>query len=235
MVDSEWDIKATNFQGTSTNATNVNIASTNPTSGTWYFMPFMTGQSGNQKERANDGLKYYSLQGTASAIGTAYVQLGNGTASGTAGNKRGIARIYGQNTGRTDVVYANSTSNTQLTIPALDGTAVVKQSATISTETNGWYKVDMGAFTLYFKNGDTASQSFGANTWSTINMNLPSGITYNDAKMVLFGNAKGRDNAIRVCFCAFSGNTQMQFSWHNANNGTVTTQIRYNVGLIVFP
>lgn len=126
-------------------------------------------------------------------------------------------------------------ANTNVKLPVLNGTLVVKQSAAITTETNGWYKVNFGAFTLYFKNGDTASQSFAANTWSNINMNLPSGITYNDAKMLLFGNATGGDNAIRVSFSAFSGKTVMVFSWHNVGNSAVTSYIRYNVGLIVFP
>lgn len=126
-------------------------------------------------------------------------------------------------------------ANTNIKLPVLNGTLVVKQSAAITTETNGWYKVNFGAFTLYFKNGSTASQSFGANTWSFINMNLPSGITYNDAKMLLIGNATGGDNIIRVSFSAFSGKTVMVFSWHNVGNSAVTSYIRYNVGLIVFP
>lgn len=126
-------------------------------------------------------------------------------------------------------------ANTNVKLPVLNGTLVVKQSAAITTETNGWYKVNFGAFTLYFKNGSTASQSFGANTWSFINMNLPSGVTYNDAKMLLVGNATGGDNAIRVSFSAFSGKTVMVFSWHNVGNSAVTSYIRYNVGLIVFP
>ena len=213
---------------------NIQIDTTNPSDQTMYYPTFVTG-SGSQRERINNGLLYYSKEGTTSAQGEAFWRVGNGTNSGTAGNKKGYLQLYGQNTGRSQIEYTNSTSNVTQILPALAGTFVVKQSATISTETNGWYKVDMGAFTLYFKNGDTASQSFAANTWSYINMNLPSGITYNDAKMVLFGNAKGRDNAIRVSFAVFSGGTQMQFSWHNVWTGAITTQIRYNVGLIVFP
>lgn len=180
LVDSDWDIKAPQFDGplsgTATNATNVNVLSTTLASGTNYYPLFSTG-TGNQRARANTNIK----------------------------------------------------------LPILNGTLVIKQSANITTETNGWYKVNFGAFTLYFKNGSTASQSFGANTWSFINMNLPSGITYNDAKMLLIGNATGGDNAIRVSFSAFSGKTVMVFSWHNVANSAITNYIRYNVGLIVFP
>lgn len=220
--------------GNVNSSNNIQVDTTNPSSQTTYYPTFVTG-SGSQRERINNGLLYYSKEGTASVNGEAYFRIGNGTASGTAGNKKGYLQLYGQNTGRAQLEYADSTSNVTQILPALAGTFVVKQSARIATETNGWYKVNMGAFTLYFKNGDTANQSFAANTWSYLNMNLPSGITYNDAKMLLFGNAKGRDNAIRVSFAVFNGGTQMQFSWHNVWTGVVVTQIRYNLGLIVFP
>lgn len=222
--------------GNVNSSNNIQIDTTNPTSGTNYYIPFSTGLSGSQRERANDGLKYYCANGTASVAGTGELCLGNGTSTGTAGNKRGHLRLMSEKSGSVCLrATAGSTINRWVTFPDLDGTAVVKQSATLATDANGWYKVNMGAFTLYFKNGDTASQSFEASSWSYIDMNLPSGITYNDARMLLFGNAKARDNAIRVNFCVFSGGNQLQFSWHNAWSGAVRTSIRYNLGLIVFP
>lgn len=236
LVESAWNIQAPQFVGTATNANNVNIEQTNLTNGNSYYIPFTTGQSGNQKERANDGIGYYCVNGTASAVGTGELRLGNGTSSGTAGNKRGHLRLMSEKSGSVYLrATAGSTAARWVTFPDLGGTAVVKQSDAIAKDAKGWYKVNMGAFTLYFKNGDTANQSFAANTWSYLNMDLPSGITYNDAKMLLFGGAKGRDNAVRVSFAVFSGGTQMQFSWHNVWRDAVTTQIRYNLGLIVFP
>lgn len=236
LVESAWNIQAPQFVGTATNANNVNIEQTNLTNGNSYYIPFMTGLSGNQKERANDGIGYYCVNGTASAVGTGELRLGNGTASGTAGNKKGHLRLMSEKSGSVYLrATAGSTAQRWVTFPDLGGTAVVKQSDAIAKDAKGWYKVNMGAFTLYFKNGDTANQSFAANTWSYLNMDLPSGITYNDAKMLLFGGAKGRDNAVRVSFAVFSGGTQMQFSWHNVWRDAVTTQIRYNLGLIVFP
>lgn len=215
---------------------NIQVDTTNPTSGTNYYIPFSTGLSGSQRERANDGLKYYCANGTASVAGTGELCLGNETSTGTAGNKRGHLRLMSEKSGSVYLrATAGSTASRWVTFPDLGGTAVVKQSDAITTDSNGWYKVNMGAFTLYFKNGDTASRSFSANTWSYFGMNLPSGITYNDAKMLLFGGAKGRDNAIRVSFAVFNGGTQLEFSWYNNWTGAVTTTIRYNLGLIVFP
>lgn len=213
---------------------NIQVDTTNPSSQTTYYPTFVTG-SGSQRERINNGILHISKEGTASVNGEAYFRIGNGTNSGTAGNKKGYLQLYGQNTGRSQIEYTNSTSSVTQILPALAGTFVVKQSDAITKETNGWYKVNMGAFTLYFKNGDTANQYFAANTWSYLDMSLPSGVTYNDAKMLLFGNAKGRDNALRVSFAVFNGGTQMQFSWHNVWSERIQTQIRYNLGLIVFP
>lgn len=66
LVDSAWDIKAPNFQGTATNAnntTNVNILSTTLASGTNYYPLFSTG-TGNQRARANTSYKMPHLAGT---------------------------------------------------------------------------------------------------------------------------------------------------------------------------
>lgn len=217
--------------GNVNSSNNVQVDTTNPSYPETYYPTFVTG-SGEQRQKINNGISYMSKEGS---VGVASWRVGNGTANGTAGNKKGFIQLFGQNTGCSQIEYANSTSDVTQILPALAGTFVVKQSATLATDANGWYKVNMGAFTLYFKNGDTASKSFEASAWSYIDMNLPSGITYNDARMLLFGNAKARDNAIRVNFCVFSGGNQLQFSWHNAWSGAVTTTIRYNLGLIVFP
>ena len=69
--------------------TKVTVSNTNPTTGTWYYPTSYTATSGTGGVMANDGLRHYSLQGTASAAGRTILQLGNATATGTAGNKYG--------------------------------------------------------------------------------------------------------------------------------------------------
>lgn len=102
---------------------NVKVNNTNPTTGTWYYPVWYTATSGTGNVNANDGFRYHSLQGTASAVGTAYLQLGNGTASGTAGNKKGILRLYAEKAGHADIVYtASATGNTTHTLPTTGGT-----------------------------------------------------------------------------------------------------------------
>lgn len=78
---------------TATNATNTAITKTNPTSNTWYYPTFVTADSGNLPQRVNNGLYYRTIEGTTSAVGQGIIRLGNTTASGTAGNKRGYLQI----------------------------------------------------------------------------------------------------------------------------------------------
>ena len=214
---------------------NIQVDTTNPSSQTTYYPTFVTG-SGSQRERINNGLLYYSKEGTASVDGEAFWRVGNGTNSGTAGNKKGQLQLYGQNTGRSQIEYTNSTSIVTQILPALAGTFVVKQNATIGRETNGWYKVNMGCYTQYFKHGTISNYTFSANSWGWFSaLNLPSGVTFDPAKMVANANAVASDAAI-ICNIATSENgTQFAFNWQNKYSDRVTASVRYDLSLIVFP
>ena len=214
---------------------NIQVDTTNPSSQTIYYPTFVTG-SGSQRERINNGLLYYSKEGTASVNGEAYFRVGNGTNSGTAGNKKGQLQLYGQNTGRSQIEYTNSTSDVTQILPALAGTFVVKQNATIGREPNRWYKVNMGCYTQYFQHGTISNYTFSANSWGWFSaINLPSGVTFDPAKMVANANAIASDAAI-VCNIATSENgTQFAFNWQNRWSDRVTTSVRYDLSLIVFP
>lgn len=124
---------------TATTATNVTVTETNPSSATTYYLPFLGGRSGGQGVKSNNGAQYYSLEGTADAVGKAELGLGNSIASGTAGNKKGKIYLYGSNTGYTYIDTANSsTSNYTVTIPAKSGTIALTSdnvsSATKATQ-----------------------------------------------------------------------------------------------------
>lgn len=214
---------------------NIQVDTTNPSDPTIYYPTFVTG-SGSQRERINNGLLYYSKEGTASVQGEAHFRIGNGTSSGKAGNKKGYLQLYGQNTGDSRIEYTDSTSSVTQILPALAGTFVVKQKNAIGRETNGWYKVNMGAFTLYFKHGTINNYSFSANSWGWFSaLNLPSGVTFDPAKMVATANAIASDAAI-ICNIATSENgTQFSFNWQNRWSDRVTTNVRYDLSLIVFP
>lgn len=104
---------------------------TNPTSSTGYFIPFFSGSTNNAMylPRTNDGIRYYTLEGTASALGDGQLCLGNSKAKGTAGNKRGRISLFGEGTGYTNVQSANASStNYTITLPAATGTVALTTS-----------------------------------------------------------------------------------------------------------
>lgn len=81
---------------TATKSTKQEVSTANPAASTTYYPAFYQSQSGDRVVYANDGLKYLTLQGTASALGYGGIRLGNATNQGTAGNKWGFADFYPQ-------------------------------------------------------------------------------------------------------------------------------------------
>lgn len=137
MVESAWEVKAPKFTGTNstapqfvgtaTNAQNAQTDTTDPDNQTMYYPTFTTG-SGNQRQRINGGVLYYFKKGTSSVQGETFLRLGNGTASGTAGNKKGFIQLYGPNTGKAELVYKNTTTNVTHTLPAISGTYQIQRA-----------------------------------------------------------------------------------------------------------
>ena len=73
---------------------------TNPTAETWYTVPFIGGSATARYDiKSNNGMRYRTLEGTASAYGYGNLMLGNGTSYGTAGNKYGILELYSTGSG----------------------------------------------------------------------------------------------------------------------------------------
>ena len=146
-ITADNKVKAATFVGalsgnatSATNATNTGTTNTNPTSGTWYYPTWVTGTSGNLPHRVNNGYQYYALEGTTSATGRAILQLGNSTATGTAGNKCGEIIIYNQNKGYTAISGTSSASNFAITLPAESGTVSLTSHthSAATTSANGF-------------------------------------------------------------------------------------------------
>ena len=128
--------------------TKVSISNTNPTTGTWYYPTWHTATSGTGVTlNANDGLRYYALQGTASALGHSYLQLGNSTAEGTAGNKQGHIRIYAKTAKYTDIVSNASGDNRTITLPDASGTVHLASNPTLAK--TGTSTIDLAASSTY--------------------------------------------------------------------------------------
>ena len=82
-------------------ASHITNTLTNPTTDSWYNIPFMAGSANNTDYmlRSNNGMRYRTLEGTTSVNGYGNLMLGNGTSYGTAGNKYGIVELYSTGSG----------------------------------------------------------------------------------------------------------------------------------------
>jgi hypothetical protein len=69
----------------------------------------------------NNGFRYYTLEGTAEALGYGKLYLGNGTAEGTAGNKYGLLKLYNINDISVDVRANNIGTYGGLRVSGLKG------------------------------------------------------------------------------------------------------------------
>ena len=115
--------------------TKVKINNTNPTTATWYYPTWYTGTSGTGEINANDGLRYYTLQGTSAAAGRALLSVGNATQTGTAGNKYGEVWIYSQKQGYVVLkATAASTASRAITFPDKAGTVALTTDITSGIE-----------------------------------------------------------------------------------------------------
>ena len=137
------DASSVHLNGNAQSASLIYSTLTNPTSLTTYYIPFhSSASSANKSLLNNNGLWYYTQNGTTSVVGEGTLCLGNSTASGTAGNKRGYIRLYGTGSGYQALATGN-TSNTSYTatFPAKTGNVglytVLHTSTTAPSTTSG--------------------------------------------------------------------------------------------------
>lgn len=112
----------TNYLGKNDDAKKITLTDANPTAASTYQITFVSSTT-NNAQKVNNGLKYYTLEGTESANGYGQLFLGNSIGDGVAGNKHGDIRLYSK-TSSYAVVSANTTltTNRTLTVPDASGT-----------------------------------------------------------------------------------------------------------------
>lgn len=212
----------------------VDIVQSYPASLMNTYPTWVSSKTGVHKQYTSDGFVYRIKGGTTSVEGLSIAVLGTDTAKSNDGNMTGYLRLYNDSTGYTDMKGSTSSTNYTITLPSLTGIAAVKQGANISAETNGWYKVNMGAYIIYFKNSTIGSASYAAGGWGSKQVNLPSGVTFNISKMSFSCSATGQDHALRVGTSISNNATSFTVSWHNCYTGSVTSPIIYNAILTDF-
>lgn len=103
------------------------------TSATQYYPLIGTGTTAATRQYDTTGLKYKGTTGTTSAVGSAALELGNSTASGTAGNKQAQLIMYGKNAKKATVTLAEPSADISLALPTSGGTiALTSQIPTVS-------------------------------------------------------------------------------------------------------
>ena len=113
-----------NLNGNADTSTQIHVTETSPASTTNYRLVFTSASAtGNAHMRINNGdAQLTILEGTTSTTGAEILSIGNGIASGTAGNKRGTFRLYSQSTGYDDITASNHTGQFIHTLPNSSGT-----------------------------------------------------------------------------------------------------------------
>ena len=113
-----------NLNGNADTSTQIHVTETSPASATNYRLVFTSASAtGNAHMRINnEDAQLTILEGTTSTTGAEILSIGNGIASGTAGNKRGAFRLYSQSTGYDDITASNHTGQFIHTLPNSSGT-----------------------------------------------------------------------------------------------------------------
>lgn len=113
-----------NLNGNADTSTQIHVTETSPASATNYRLVFTSASAtGNAHMRINNGdAQLIILEGTTSTTGAEILSIGNGIASGTAGNKKGTFRLYSQSTGYDDIKASSHAGQFIHTLPNSSGT-----------------------------------------------------------------------------------------------------------------
>lgn len=202
-----------NLNGNADTSTQIHVTETSPTSTTNYRLVFTSASAtGNAHMRINNGdAQLTILEGTTSTTGAEILSIGNGIASGTAGNKRGTFRLYSQSTGYDDITASNHTGQFIHTLPNSSGTLLNSVNYTNYTVT---------------KTGTGASGNWGINiTGSAAKLTTPRSFSITGDTVASAVNFDGSANVQlstmrRGCSVGQSGSTSAN-PWYKFADITV--------------
>ena len=202
-----------NLNGNADTSTQIHVTETSPASATNYRLVFTSASAtGNAHMRINnEDAQLTILEGTTSTTGAEILSIGNGIASGTAGNKRGTFRLYSQSTGYDDITASNHTGQFIHTLPNSSGTLLNSVNYTNYTVT---------------KTGTGASGNWGINiTGSAAKLTTPRSFSITGDTVASAVNFDGSANVQlstmrRGCSVGQSGSTSAN-PWYKFADITV--------------
>lgn len=141
------------LSGNATSATQVTSTFTTPTTATRYWIPFHdTGKTTGAKSiRHSNSLCCHVLEGTTTADGYTYLEIGNVTPSGTAGNSYGVLRICAKNDKYQNILPNTISASTNITLPASSGTLA------LTNHTHDYLPLSGGTINGRLKVNDTST------------------------------------------------------------------------------
>ena len=171
-----------NLTGNASTATQTYGTLTNPSSATTYAMPFHASiSSGNKSLLNNDGISYRTYEGTTSENGYGILYLGNSTAGGTAKNKYGAIRMFGNNADAyVQLRGLDVTSNRTVNFPDASGIAALgsdvitfssSKSISLNVKYNYLISVYYGKFQKVLNCCTTGSQFYVMELYAGANNN----------------------------------------------------------------
>lgn len=102
--------------------TDSKLALSQAASGTMLYPIIGSGTTAAERCFDTTGFTYINVNGTTSSIGSSVLTLGNSTASGTAGNKQAVLRMYGSNAKYATITLDAPSADITLNLPVSSGT-----------------------------------------------------------------------------------------------------------------
>lgn len=233
-----WSADGTAAWGSDNNTdTKVTSAAVNPSSATTYYPTLVTGATTGTVSYNTD-LSTSILQGTASAEGYAVLKLGNDTAAGTAGNKRGQINLYSSSTACSYIRQADITSAITHTFPATGGTVLNSGTTSFSPSItsgskSGVLKINGNSYNVYFT--DTKVTQTNTTTSGAYRLLMSGNANDTTQTVTTHKSAKFTANPSTGCLTAsmFKGTYTTVYSGTiSASSGTITISTLWNYSLL---
>ena len=183
-------------------ATTAKISEYNPSVGTTAYVTFATSTGTNGLAYANNGIRYYTIEGTTTANGESKLILGNNIKSGTAGNKYGSIRLCSESSGYTDIIPTSSTDNHTLTLPSVDGEVLTTAGGNMNGVLNTQNLIPNNSYRLVGNNSNPYYYGYFQNMYShnfnitdSSNNSLAS-ISYSQAIDIVYYSGNNIDNPV---------------------------------------
>lgn len=200
-----------NYIDSAGTSSKVKVTNTNPSTFSGYYPAWVSSSGDNADLHINNGCVYQTVEGTTSSNGMAQLVLGNSTASGTAGNKRGRVTLFGFGSGYVHIDAPTTTNGYAATFPAYSGDVVVSTSGT------NYEKLSDGTLIIY---GDVTCPSLGSAQETTVSITLPVAFVNTNYRVNLTPTGTGVYWSFLAATCQTKATGTATIKFYNNGAGT---------------